>query len=194
MIRPRATHADAALRAWGDALRRDAGQRRRRRRLLLATGLGAVLCLGTLGIRPTPRLVWNASASAPIGLYGVTPVATPVRGDLVIARAPGSMRTLAARRGYLPHGVPLIKRVVAVPGDTLCALGPHLFRDGEPLVDRRPRDAAGRPMPWWNGCIRVTSGQVLLVMANVPTSFDGRYFGPSDARDILGVAHPLWLR
>jgi conjugative transfer signal peptidase TraF len=144
--------------------------------------------------RPIPRLVWNASASAPVGLYWIDPVATPASGDLVLARPPLPVRALAARRGYLPLGVPLVKRVAAVSGNEVCALGPHLFLDGEPFVDRRARDAAGRPMPWWNGCVGLAHGEMLLAMAAVPTSFDGRYFGPSEPRDILGKAHALWLR
>lgn len=34
---------------------------------------------------PAPRLVWNATASAPIGLYGVLPGVAPARGEMVIA-------------------------------------------------------------------------------------------------------------
>ncbi|MGB8275918.1 MAG: S26 family signal peptidase, partial [Alphaproteobacteria bacterium] len=60
--------------------------RRRRPRTVLALtlfGLG-LIGLATLA-RPAPWLVWNASASAPIGLYRVLP-GKPIRGDLVLVR------------------------------------------------------------------------------------------------------------
>jgi conjugative transfer signal peptidase TraF len=142
----------------------------------------------------TPRLIWNASASAPVGLYWMSAPDALRPGDLVIARPPRAVRALAARRRYLPLNVPLVKRIAAGPGAEICALGDRLFRDGAPLVVRRATDAAGRPMPWWSGCVTLGVGQYLLVMAGVPASFDGRYFGPSDRRDILGRATPLWTR
>ena len=47
---------------------------------------------------------------------------------------------------------------------------------------------------------RVASGQMLgpdqwlLLMAESPTSFDGRYFGPGSGKEILGTATLLWPR
>ena len=35
-------------------------------------GLGAAALATTIALPPTPWLVWNASASAPIGLYAVS--------------------------------------------------------------------------------------------------------------------------
>ena len=53
-----------------------------RRSTLLGLGMAA---LGlTIAWPPLPRLVWNASASAPIGLYAVSPGTAPGRGDMVI--------------------------------------------------------------------------------------------------------------
>src|SRR3546814_1519836 len=68
-------------------------------------------------------LVWNASASAPIGLYSVSPGVPADPGDMVIARVPQLWRDLAARRHYLPANVPLVKRVAAAAGDDVCGLG-----------------------------------------------------------------------
>src|SRR5437016_5115480 len=56
-----------------------------------------------------PLLVWNTSASAPIGLYRVLSGAA-VRGDLVLVHTPDSIRKLADERRYLAYNVPLIKR------------------------------------------------------------------------------------
>ena len=142
----------------------------------------------------TGRLVWTASASAPVGLYSVSPAAPLDAGDMVIARVPMPYRELAARRHYLPANVPLVKRVVGVPGDDICARGPAIFLDAKQVAERRATDARGRTMPWWSGCVRLRWRQLFLLMTDSPASFDGRYFGPTDPRDVIGKAYPLWTR
>jgi len=166
--------------------------RYRRGTLLLAIGVAA---LGqTVPCPPGPKLVWNASASAPIGLYAVSPGAALRRGDMVVAWLPSAARQLAARRRYLPPRVPLVKRVAAITGDWICAAADRVTVNGWPVARRRQADAAGRPLPAWAGCRRLGPDRVLLLMSEVPDSFDGRYFGPSKARDIIGKATLLWLR
>jgi len=147
-----------------------------------------------LVLHPRPRLVWNASASAPEGLYRVTPGGPIAVGDMVIATVPARYRRLAAARHYVPANVPLVKQVAAGAGDQICALGRDLYRDGIWLADRRDVDSARRPMPAWQGCVRLRGGQYFLLMATSPLSFDGRYFGISDRRDIIGKAELLWAR
>jgi len=143
---------------------------------------------------PAPRFVWNASASAPIGLYRVYPLAPASVGDMVIARLPKDVRLFAARRRYLPLGVPLVKRVVAVAGGRICANGAMVTVDGRAVAQQRGRDRAGRLLPAWQGCRALARGEVFLLMAGAPDSFDGRYFGPTAARDVIGKAVPLWVR
>jgi conjugative transfer signal peptidase TraF len=156
---------------------------------------GAALLIAALGTvslaRPRPLLIWNGSASAPTGLYRVTETGNPVHGDRVAARLPVPWRVLAARRHYLPANVPLIKRIAAIPGDMVCASGDRVTVNGDVAALRLRRDGAGRPMPAWHGCRRLGAGDVLLLAAH-PASFDGRYFGPSQRRDILGKAHLIW--
>lgn len=167
-----------------------------RRRLAIAALAGAA-CVALIGgylAVPAPRFVWNASASAPIGLYRVYPGAPAKVGDMVIARLPPDTRLFAARRRYLPLGVPLVKRVVAVAGARICANGSMVTVGGRPIARRRGRDRAGRLLPAWQGCRALARGEVFLLMAGVPDSFDGRYFGPTAARDVIGKAVPLWVR
>ena len=168
--------------------------RRRYRRLRWRSAIGAC-CLSLLGLTiiepPTPRLVWNASASAPLGLYAVASEARLARGDMVIAWAPRPARLLAAQRHYLPRNVPLVKRVAGVAGDRICAIGAALSINDRPFAVRRSHDAAGRAMSWWRGCVTLRRDQTLLLM-DAPASFDGRYFGPTDRADVIGRATPLW--
>jgi len=185
---------DLPLFAWGESLRIARARRRtlRRRAVLLGAGIA---CLGvTVALPPLPRLIWNASASAPIGLYAVSPGARIGRGDMVVAWAPKTARELAAARHYLPRNVPLVKRAAAIAGETVCAADRTVTVNGKPVAVRRNADAAGRPLPAWQGCIRLGPGMVFLLMTGTPDSFDGRYFGPTLAQDVIGRARPLWLR
>jgi conjugative transfer signal peptidase TraF len=138
-------------------------------------------------------LVWNASASAPVGLYRLRAGADVRRGDLAVAWAPRWARKLAAARHYLPANVPLVKRVAAVHGDKVCAAGQSILINGRPVSSRQRSDAAGRPMPWWTGCRRLGRGEYFLLMDS-PGSFDGRYFGVTRTQELVGPAVLLWAR
>lgn len=173
--------------------RRRRWRKQRRSRAILAL---SILGLGLIGLaplaRPTPWLVWNASASAPIGLYRVLP-GKPVPGDLVLVHTPESVRQLAAERGYLPQNVPLVKRIVAARGDVVCAAGDAIFANGRVVAERLIRDRLGRPLPSWRGCHLLDDGEVFLLMEGVADSFDSRYFGPVPTAAIIGRLAPLWV-
>lgn len=175
-----------------DATARRRGGRCRPRRTLALAGLG----LGLIGCAwladPAPRLVWNASASAPLGLYRVEVGARIGRGDTVLAVLPDAPRRLAAERFYLPASVPLIKRVAAMTGDRICGEGDGVSINGRVVAQRLAHDDKGRPLPRWTGCRVLADSEVFLLMEGVPDSFDGRYFGPVDAAQIVGRLVPLW--
>lgn len=182
------------LAALGDALRRA----KRQRRLLIRRGALVAAGMATLGLTiafpPAPRLVWNASASAPVGLYAVAPGAAVRPGDMVLARMPSGWRRFAAMRRYLPGNVPLVKRIAAGPGDEVCALGSRIFINGAPTAERLARDGADRVMPRWEGCRRLGDDDIFLLMTASPASFDGRYFGISKRSNIIGSARLIWRR
>jgi conjugative transfer signal peptidase TraF len=179
---------------WGEELRAGKHKRRMLGRRVAIAGIGISLLGLTIAFPPAPRLVWNASASAPIGLYAVTPGVPVDAGDMVIARVPDPWRMLAAQRRYIPANVPLVKRVAAVAGDEVCALGREVFINGKWAVERRLADARGRSMPSWSGCARLRGRQLFLLMADSPASFDGRYFGVTEGRLVVGKARLLWAR
>lgn len=169
----------------------------RRRPIFVCAAIGvALIGLATivdLAIQPAPRLVWNSSASAPIGLWRIQPQARLGIGDMALVATPTSVRRLAAVRHYLPANVPLLKRVVAKDGDSVCALGHEIFVNGRWTARRRTMDHRGRPLPWWGGCEYLRGGRIFLLM-DAADSFDGRYFGPVDDASVIGKATPLWLR
>jgi conjugative transfer signal peptidase TraF len=139
-----------------------------------------------------PLLVWNASPSSRTGLYLVFPARRYAPGDTVAAWPPSAAGELAAKRRYLPRGVPLVKTVAAASGDRICAAGDRLVINSDAVVVRLRSDAAGRRLPRWSGCRTLDSNRVLLLGLADPGSFDGRYFGPSEVSQILGRARLLW--
>ena len=142
-------------------------------------------------VHPAPRLVWNASASAPLGLYR-TVAGSITRGDFVLAEPPEGARRLAAARAYLPDGVALVKRVAALSGDVICASGNAILINGRAVAARLNHDSQGRPLPAWTGCRTLAVNDVFLLMEGVPDSFDGRYFGPVARVAIIAKLLPVW--
>ncbi len=165
-----------------------------RKHFALAAISGAAVAIVALTAlwRPTPLLVWNASASVPIGLYAVRPVGIARVGELVVARPPEPLAAFLADGRYLPEGVPLIKHIAALPGQTVCRDGFAVSVDGRVVADARKRDRAGRELPFWSGCRSIAPREVFLLNASEPASLDGRYFGPLPDSSIVGRAVPLW--
>jgi type IV secretory pathway protease TraF len=115
----------------------------------LVTVLASVAVIETmLGPKPAPRFVWNASESVPTGLYQVQPTRPLVVTTLVVAYPPEPLATLLEDGGYLPRDVPLIKRILALPGQTVCRTGPTIAVDGTEMGVARERDHRGRVLPF----------------------------------------------
>ena len=152
------------------------------------------LALGAILFRPpTPLLLWNASASSPVGLYAIVPGRSPRAGEMAIAWPPPEARKIAAVRGYLPVRVPLVKQVAAVAGARICAKRSAIFLNGRLAALRRAKDPSGRPLPWWSGCERLGKDDLFLLSPSAD-AFDGRYFGATGVREVIGTARLPWTR
>jgi conjugative transfer signal peptidase TraF len=159
----------------------------------LATMAIAIMAVVTArGPGATPRFVWNVSGSAPTGLYRVRPVPRLTVATLTVAYPPEPLATWLADRRYLPHGVPLLKPVLALGGQTVCRAGSAITVDGRDVGAAQERDHRGRPLPLWQGCRIVGDDEVFLMNPNETASLDSRYFGPIPASAIVGRAEPLW--
>ena len=89
-------------------------------------------------------------------------------------------------------GVPMMKRVLALPGQTVCRHGLDIVAYGSTIGHARERDNAGRKMPVWQGCRRIGDDELFLMNFDVPDSVDGRYFGPLSRGFVIGRALPVW--
>jgi type IV secretory pathway protease TraF len=160
----------------------------------LVTNVAAQLAALLVFFNPAPRLVWNATESAPIGFYTVSPGRQPGVGDLALVSPPPMLAGWLARRHYLPLGVPLIKHVAAAGGQQVCRSGATITIDRKVVAQALPRDRAGRTLPVWTGCRRLAVGEVLLLNPAARDSMDGRYFRQTARTDIIGTVRPVWTR
>ncbi|MBI5277767.1 MAG: conjugative transfer signal peptidase TraF [Burkholderiales bacterium] len=159
---------------------------------ILCTLIGVTAAVAPTAYRPSVRVVYNASSSAPLGWYRIQSVTSPKVGDYVLATLPRGAAALAAQRDYLPAGLPILKRVSAVAGQHVCARGEALMIDGTPNGRILRSDRQGRPLPTWRHCRSLAGGELFLLSATNPASFDSRYFGPVPASSVRGQAVPLW--
>lgn len=169
-------------------------------RLLFAcmcVGLAA-LCAPTVipaGARDRVFVVYNRSDSVPRGWYRIGGIESPSPlriGSIVLAWLPADVATFAGQRGYLPSGVPILKRVGAVAPQLVCVREQLVSIDGAVVATARTHDGAHRPLQAWLQCRPLAVGELFLLSDTNPASFDSRYFGPISASAVLGVAQPLW--
>jgi conjugative transfer signal peptidase TraF len=142
---------------------------------------------------PAPtKLIWNASASAPMGLYTVAPADAIEVPELVAIMPPEPLAAFMAERGYVGGNVPILKRVLGLPGQEVCRNGGTITVDGVEMGEALERDSIGRDLPVWRGCRVIGDGELFLMNWEVRDSLDGRYLGPTPASAVIGRALPLW--
>ncbi|MFN2164838.1 MAG: signal peptidase I [Anaerolineae bacterium] len=98
----------------------------------------------------------------------------PRRGDVVVIDMPG-------------EEIPLIKRVIALPGETVEVRDGHVIIDGQPLEEPWVTQWGGRDYP----ATRIPPLQVFVLGDNRPSSRDSRTFGPVSIDQLVG--HALFI-
>ena len=150
--------------------------------VLAAISMACIATLVGLGVH-APAIIYNASGSAPLGFYYLDH-RLPGRGEVAVIRPPPRLAASMAARGMLPAGVPLVKQVAALGGDEVCRsrepIG-TLAVNGNVIAEVLDHDREGRPLPGWEGCIRLVEGQFFLLQPH-PHSFDSRYLDRKSTR------------
>lgn len=134
---------------------------------------------------------WNSTPSLPLGLYKIEKGLQPVRGD-VVSFCPSSPMP------FMPPGpcngvAPLMKEVVAVSGDVVEVAADQVLVNGAALPQsasiQRSEAFPGISIPHAYGRFNLSAGQLWVFGSGDPVrSFDSRYFGVVDSKDVLGVA------
>ena len=152
----------------------------------LATAvIASVALIAAPFAKSNPIIVWNASPSTPMGLY-VIEKRQPGLNEVAILRPPTWASIIADQRHYLPASALLLKPVAAGKGDIICRFGRHVFVNGKLRATALSHDKMKRPLPSWRGCSKLRSGHI-FVLSKRKDSFDSRYFGLVDARQVLGT-------
>jgi conjugative transfer signal peptidase TraF len=154
--------------------------------------VGAVALVSSTTGPATPIYIWNASKSVPTGLYRLQPAGRLVVTELVAVRPPEPLATFLDLNGYLPVGVPMLKRVIALPGQTVCRQGLRISVDTIEMGNAKARDGRGKPLPAWQGCRIVGADELFLMNWQSEDSLDGRYFGFLPQSSVIGKALPVW--
>ena len=161
-------------------------------RYLSATALAVIGIAAAAMVDMPVKLIWNATASAPIGFYTVEPAGRIEVPELVAIMPPEPLAGFMVGRGYVARDVPLLKRVLGLPGQRVCRTGRTITVDNVEMGDALERDRIGRDLPLWQGCRLIAEGELFLMNWDVRDSLDGRYFGPIPASSVIGRALPLW--
>ena len=163
----------------------------------LATTLltvGAIALVSSTTGPATPFFIWNGSNSVPTGLYRLLPAGRLVVTELVAIRPPEPLTTFLHRNEYLPLRVAMLKRVAALPGQTVCRQSLRISVDAIEMGSAKTRDGRGRQLPDWQGCRVVGADELFLMNWQSMDSLDGRYFGLMSTDAIVARAEPLWTK
>jgi type IV secretory pathway protease TraF len=160
------------------------------RKIMLAMAAIGIAFLATKPlINPVPLVIWNASESVPIGWY-VVAKRQPKIGEIAVIKPVDWVQIYASSRGYLPQDVWLLKPIYAVHPSIICRFGSHVFVDGKHVAKTKITDKMHRLLPVWKGCKTLASTQY-FVLGHHRGSFDSRYFGPIEKRQVVGTPFPL---
>lgn len=151
----------------------------------------AALCMPAV-VRFPARLVYNPSDSVARGWYRIGSPDSLHVGGTVLVQLPAGVAAFSAQRGYMPAGVPLLKRIGAVAPQSVCVGDGAVRIDGVLVAAVLAQDSAYRRLKPWAQCRTLAVGELFLLSNVHPASFDSRYFGPVDASAVIGSAHPLW--
>ncbi len=147
----------------------------------------------------------NRTNSLPKGLYWLVDK-EPERGDIVSFWPDDSEPfRIARKRGYIipgrynDHGDggydAVMKKLLGVPGDIVTIGEDGVMVNGITVLNSRPLscDNLGDPLPIVHlQNYRLGENEVLFMSDHLPRSYDARYFGVQERRQIIDVLVPVF--
>jgi conjugative transfer signal peptidase TraF len=127
--------------------------------------------------RSSPSYVLNLSESMPRGIYALSDEGEIAIGDDVLIELPSELRSFAVTTNWFSPSAPLLKRVAAVEGATLCVSGNGSTLNGANVGELAASDSNGAKLPRFSGCQTVPTNHFVALGESTPHSFDSRYFG-----------------
>jgi conjugative transfer signal peptidase TraF len=168
-------------------------KRRRALRIVLIGLVPVATAAAVAAALPGPIVIHNPSPSIPQGYY-VRSSEAPATGRIIAFRIPAQGRPYAAEHMPPLIRAGIIKRIAAGEGDRVCTTGREgLAINGRAVAPIVQADRFGRPLPHWRGCRALTAGEYFVFSDRIPNSYDSRYYGPVQTRDIIGTFRPVWV-
>lgn len=140
----------------------------------------------------------NRSDSLPNLIYRITPIGESVEirpGDRVLIdlnRFSNPVIEQGIRRGYVNRFEPMMKRIGAVPGDSVLLAKNRLFINGDAVEMRiASSDSYGGKLSAWPTPFILSSDCYWLV-SDPERGFDSRYFGPLNRKAFTHRAYPVF--
>ena len=148
---------------------------------------------------------FNISSSMPYGIYQKQTANEIQRGDIVAVCLDSTWQALGRQRGYLGRGIcafhssPLVKRVIAGPGDVVRVsekgiIVNHQFYPAPHY--KRDKNHQRLSYPFAFNQAKRTQGYWLYGEMDHHHSWDSRYFGAVKLKNIIGKYRPIltWRR
>ncbi|WP_116963301.1 signal peptidase I [Fastidiosibacter lacustris] len=129
--------------------------------------------------------------SMPQGWYFTYPVIALDKGDNVVFMPNTQTEDYVVERGWLPTGVPFIKKVVGLPGDFLCIKDQSVYINEKWIASVYIKDDKGRSLPVFRYCAQIPKDQYFMQGVAHSHSFDSRYYGLVSRNQIVSKAIKL---
>ena len=110
---------------------------------------------------------------------------------LIALAVPEHVQSMVYGRGWLFKGSLLLKPVAAVAGDRIRITDEGLSINKTYVGPVYPYDTEGLPLPVLRTSYTLKEDEVFLA-SPYPRSFDSRYFGPVNKKDIIAEVIPLF--
>ena len=172
------------------------GGRRRastRRRLMFGGSTLAICAMMAAGmVSKAPFVLYPITPSLPPGLY-IRCFEPPSVGTIAAFPIPEAAKRYKVlineevREEFL-----FMKPIVAGPGDHVCNRSKDgIYINGVHIAPVIVHDRAGRSLPQWRGCRKLSDDEIFALSTYVRNSFDSRHVGPINLSEVVGVYRRL---
>ncbi len=142
-------------------------------------------------------IIINISPSMPLGIY-IKNFSTVQRGDIVAICLDKFHTNLGLQRHFLKPGsacngsLPLIKQVIAIPGDRIELTDNYLLVNYTPYFYKTfYQDKNSKPLAVFPRGIYIANNSYWLIGTHHLDSWDSRYWGPVSSNQIIEHLSPL---
>jgi len=160
-----------------------------------------ITCFIAIAVFSYRNFIINITPSEPLGIYKIHVLQNAElihRRDIVAVCLPSQYQDLGLKQGYLLSGIrcgktaPLIKTVIAIPGDTVILKNNEITVNGKVLpYATKYIDSHSRKLEVFPRGIYKNIKTYWLIGTNDPNSWDSRYWGGVEQKQILFLIKPV---